>query len=278
MSTTPTPTETPSRASRPIMITTAVVGGFALLTVGSSAALAALSTGTSDDGSLYTSNATVDNWITGIDIDANAANFTLAYGDVVDATLEAKGPRASKWKLYTEGNDLKVESPSGFFSACLIGCARGGDTVTLTLPKELEEKALDVDASLGAGKLSAAGRFGDFDLDMSAGKVVFTGAARSLDVEMSAGAFSGVVAGVREASFNVSAGSAKTEITGVAPREVDVEVSAGSVDLTLPNEAYRVDTDVSAGSVNNKLRTDPTSKNLISAEVSAGTVTLRQGK
>ncbi|WP_244303097.1 DUF4097 family beta strand repeat-containing protein [Leucobacter coleopterorum] len=259
------------------MITTAVVGGFALLTVGSSAAIAALSTGASDDGSLYTSNATVDTWITGIDIDANAANFTLAYGDVGEATLEAKGPRASKWRLYTEGNDLKIESPRGFFSACMLGCARGGDTVTLTLPKELEERALDLDASLGAGKLSADGRFGDFDLDMSAGKVVFSGAARSLDVEMSAGAFSGSVSGVREASFNVSAGSAKAELSGDAPREVDVEVSAGSVDLSLPDVAYRVDTDVSAGSVNNKLRTNPTSKHLISVETSAGSVTLRPG-
>lgn len=287
MSNTPAPNdmqvnnETPSRAARPIMITTAVIGGLALFSVGSSAALAAVVSGVNANSQGISNTAVAVDGITGLDIDSSAAKFNLAYGEVQEATLDVTGPRSSEWSLTRDGDELKVRSPRGIFGGigfCFMGCSPDLQTVTLTLPRELEDRALDVDASLGAGELVADGKFRDFDLDMSAGRTTLAGSARSLDVDMSAGSFDGELSGVQEASFNISAGSAKAELTGVTPREIDIEVSAGSVELRLPDDSYRVDTDVSAGSVDNKLSTDPTSRNLITADVSAGKVTLRPGK
>jgi hypothetical protein len=263
------------------MIATAIVGGLTLLSAGATAALGAVIGGRGSDESRSATTSLAVEGITGIEIDSNAAKLSLTYGDVAEAKLDVKGARGGEWLLSREDDELKVESPRGLFggiSFCFMACSAELQTVTLTLPRELKERSIDVDAALGAGELIADGNFGDVYVDLSAGRATLTGSARSLELDMSAGDFSGELSSVRKASFTVSAGNAKAAFTGVAPREVDVDVTAGSVDLRLPNDAYRVETDVTAGSIDNRLRTDPASKNLITVEATAGEITLRPEK
>jgi hypothetical protein len=76
----------------------------------------------------------------------------------------------------------------------------------------------------------------------------------------------------------VSAGAVDARLTGSAPRAVTVDVSAGSLDLRLPDEAYDVRSDVSAGDFENGLRTDAESGNVVDVTVSAGTVTITEAR
>lgn len=272
------PAQKPSRAARPIMIATAVLGGLTILSLGAMTALGAVMSGRGSDGSRATSNTLAVAGITGVEIDSNAAKVTLTYGNVARAELDVNGTHGDGWKLSREDDELKVESPRevfGWIGPCSRGCFVDIQTVTLTLPRELKDRALDIDASLSAGELILDGNFRDASVEVSAGRATLTGSARSLHLDMTAGSFSSELSNVREASFDVSAGDARVELTGVTPHDVGVDVSAGSVDLRVPNDSYRVNTQVSAGSIDNRLRTDPSSQNLMTAEVSAGKITLR---
>lgn len=272
------PTTHRSAAAKPILLTTAIVGGFALLVTGTSAAIAAVGAQTSSSGTVSAGTTLDTAGITGIEVDASAADFSIEFGDVSAATLEATGTRSDQWTLRRDGDELVVESPRGIFGSCFGWCPPSEQTVVLTLPSSLEDRTLDADVQLGAGALRVEGDFRDLDLELSAGRMTVTGSARSVDLEMGAGNFTGDLRDVNEANFNVSAGAADVRLTGTAPRESDLEVSAGSMDLTLPDVPYRVNSDVSAGNLDNQLRTDPSANNLIEAEVSAGKIVLRPGR
>ena len=278
---TPTPQQpTPparSAAATPIMITTAIIGGFALLVTGTSAAVAAVGA-QSAPGSVASGTALDTTGITGVEVDASAADLSIEFGDVSEATLEVTGPRADQWSLRRDQNELVVESPRGIFGFCFGWCPPDEQIVVLTLPTALSNGTVDLDATLGAGALRADGAFRDVDLELSAGRMNVAGSARSVDLEMGAGNFSADLSDVVEASLTVSAGSADVRLTGQAPRETDLEVSAGSLDLTLPDVPYQVHSEVSAGNLDNQLRTGSSARNLIEAEVSAGKIVLRPGR
>ena len=67
---------------------------------------------------------------------------------------------------------------------------------------------------------------------------------------------------VAEADFSVSAGAVDARLTGTAPRTVTVDVSAGALELTLPEAAYDVRSDVSAGEFENGPNTEPGARNV----------------
>lgn len=279
MTNVPEQPDTPQRsaAARPILITTAIIGGLALLVTGTSAAVAAFGAQAGSSGSVASAMSLDTNGITGVEVHASAADFSIAYGDVSEARLDATGPRSDQWSLRRDGRDLVVDSPRGIFGFCFGWCPPAEQTVVLTLPHALESERIDLDVSLGAGALTAEGAFGELGLELSAGRMMVSGSARAVNLEMSAGNFTGELRDVSEASFSISAGSAEAELTGTAPWATDLEVSAGSLELTLPDEAYRVNTDISAGNLDNQLRTDPNASHLIEAEISAGRITLRPG-
>ena len=271
-------TPTRSAAARPILITTAIIGGLALLATGTSAAVAAIGAQAGSSGSVAAETSLDTTGITGVEVDASAGDFTIEFGDVSEALLDVTGPRSDQWKLRRDGDDLVVDSPRGIFGICFGWCPPAEQTIVLTLPHTLESEKIDLDVDLGAGALSAEGAFGDLTLDLSAGRMTVSGSARTVALDMSAGNFTGALRDVTEASFSISAGSAEAELSGTAPRATDLEVSAGSLDLTLPDEAYRVSTDISAGNLDNQLRTDPNSAHGIEAEISAGRIVLRPGR
>ena len=263
-----------SSSARTVGIITAVVGGLALLgavgTVAVAATLNFVHSSSSENNGVLTLDDVAG--VTAVSVDASAAEFTLEFADVADVRLETAGDNPREWTLDRRGTVIMVDQANSF-GFCLVFCGRGDEYVTLTLPLALQG-SIDADLELGAGSLIATGDFRDLDLEVSAGSATATGSAKTLDVALSAGRADLQLADVQEARFEVSAGKMVTELTGNAPQHVDAEVSAGSLEVTLPDVPYDVTSEVAAGSLTNTLREDNRTRNTINVEVAAGEIIL----
>lgn len=203
--------------------------------------------------------------VDGLDVDIAAASFVLRFDDVDEASLDVRGARTAGWTLREDDGTLVVRSPDWSFFTWF-----GGDNgrATLTLPRELEGSDLSV--QFGAGSFSAEGDFGEIGVESGAGEIVLAGSARSLSMQLGAGRGDVDLEGVREADLTLSAGSITARLTGEAPDTVDLEVSAGSIELTVPDDEYDVSSEVAAGDFTHDLRTATGAAHRIHAEVAAG--------
>ncbi len=213
--------------------------------------------------------------VTALEIEATGGAFTLQYGDVDEATLDVVG--SQPWTMKAVGNTLTVEpSQAVWVDFCFIICNRNGGTVTLTLPKQFESQALDADIVVTAGEFTAHGTFGLLDLEASAGRIDVSGAARTLEAEIGAGWIELDLENVQTAEFDVNAGRMNATLTGTAPKNVAIDVNAGSLELTLPPAAYQVSSNIAAGSFDNQLTATPGgAASVIEVNVSAGSVVVR---
>lgn len=210
--------------------------------------------------------------VTGLDIDISAADLRVVYADVDAAQLEVTG-NAGQWRLEREEDEISVYTErGGWFDFIGMGDV---DRAVLTLPEAFADRAVDASLSLSAGSITADGAFGDLEIDLSAGAITVTGTANELDVEVSAGRTVIDLADVRSGSIQVSAGDVEGRLTGTAPREFGIDVSAGRVDLGLPNATYAVSSDISAGNLDNALQTSASASSRITVSISAGNVALR---
>jgi hypothetical protein len=200
----------------------------------------------------------------------------VRFGDVAQAELEVTGS-GREWRLERDGDTLRLHSPNRWWGWGGDWSWFGGwdseENVDLVLPRELE--GIDADFTLNAGSLDVEGEFGELDAEVAAGSLWIDGVAQSVDADLSAGHAEITLDGVDEASFGVSAGEMIAALTGDAPREVGIDASAGSLELTLPDQPYRVTQDVSAGSLDNGLQTSSNARSTIAVELSAGSVELR---
>ena len=257
--------------ARTVAIITAVVGGLALLGSGGTAAAAAVS-----DLSRTDSEQTLNvDGIEGVDLDASASEVTVRFGDTDDATLTVSGGRGD-WTLQREGDELVVRSPHMDFDWWFGGNWFGGEErVLLTLPESVA--GIDADLNLSAGNLDVEGDFGEVTIGVGAGSVRAEGSATTLTVDMSAGTSDMEFEGVSEADILVAAGDMNLTLTGAAPDAVDIDVSAGSLTMLLPDAEYNVLQDVSAGSLDSRVDESSSSERTIDVSLSAGNVTLRPG-
>ncbi|GAT74723.1 hypothetical protein MHM582_3231 [Microbacterium sp. HM58-2] len=273
----PLPAEPPAASRIPgataITVVTAVIGGIALLGSGATAAVAA-------SGDLVRTDTvqTLDvTGITGLDLDVNASDVRIEFGDVSDAELAVTSGRGRTWTLERDDDELLVRSPDTRFGWWFGNWFDDEETVVLTLPEELQDGGLDASLTLNAGSLTVSGTFAELDVEVTAGDLTVDGAATVLDAQLSAGGADILLDGVKTADFGVSAGDLAVELTGTAPTDTTIDVSAGELDLTVPEGGYRVTQSVSAGTLDNELDQDSDSRRTIDVSVSAGTVTLRPG-
>lgn len=264
------PVPPPPQPSRPGWITPVlgIIGGLVLVGAVASATFAGIrivGSGESTD-SLGVSG------ITELDIDASASEFTLAYSDVDEAVLDVRG--SSGWSLERRGETLEVRPPVRWIFGWNFGAH---EQVTLTLPESLRQVALDADVDLSAGSFRADGDFGSLDVEVNAGEARINGSAEELSVEVNAGAAVLALSDVTEADLSVSAGRLDVDLRGTAPSEVRIDVSAGDVDLIVPDVTYAVSSDVSAGSFDPRVEVASSSPRTIVADISAGSVTVRPG-
>ncbi|MBT2474363.1 DUF4097 family beta strand repeat protein [Microbacterium sp. ISL-103] len=262
-----------------VMIVTAVVGGFALLGTGGSAAFAAtgtlLASSTEGSDSVQTEDAS---GLEGIDLDVDAGNMRIEFGDVEEAELAVTNSRGPAWTLERDGDELVVRSPEFRFGWWFGGWFGDDQSAVLTLPEDLRDAALDAELTLDAGSLDVVGDFGALDVTVNAGALDVEGSASSLTIDMSAGRADATLDGVDDADLTVAAGDLNVELTGRAPSQTTIDVSAGSVDLTVPDESYSIVQDVSAGSLDAKVDQSSDTRNAIDVSLSAGSVTIRPGR
>lgn len=268
----------PSSGARAIMIVTAIVGGIALLGSGATAAVAAtgglVPSSTEGPGYLQTEDVS---GLEGIDLDVDAGNMRIEFGDVEEAELSVANRRGPEWTLERDGDDLVVRSPEfrwGWWFGSWVG---DEESAVLTLPQSLKDAALDADLTLDAGSLDVIGDFGALDITVNAGALDIEGAARGLSIDMSAGRADALLDGVEEADLTVAAGDLNVELTGSAPTQTTIDVSAGSLDLTVPDESYSIIQDVSAGSLDARVEQSGSARNTIEVSLSAGSATIRPG-
>lgn len=262
---TPPPTR---NASRVIAILTIALGAAIILGAVGSAIWSTVAA-----ASVRTEIRTVD--VAGVEslrVAVDAASLRIEFADVPEATLDVtSGLGVGRWTFERAGDELTVETPRRFGPGWIFG---GEVRATLTLPQELEGAELDAALELSAGELTVDGGFGDLGVDVGAGTFAVDGSARTLTAELSAGGADIELADVTEADLSVSAGAIEARLTGTAPRSVTVDVSAGSLDLRLPDAVYDVRSDVSAGDFENGLQTERGARNAVDVTVSAGSVTI----
>lgn len=262
-------TPQPNRGGRAVALTVSILGGLILIAV----IIGLLVTAITTRPAVNETTSMDVTGVTAIDVDVSAGEFTLDFADVDEATIEMVNARDT-WELRRDGDTLRVHTPREFWNNfCFIWCEH--QQVTVILPEELQETGLDAELSLSAGALRAYGDFAELDLEVSAGELTINGTAETVRGDVSAGELNGTLADIREGRFTVSAGSTKLTIDGNAPDLLDLDVSAGSIDLRLPDVEYDLSTDVSAGSIDNGLRTRSDAPHEITIQISAGNVSLR---
>lgn len=265
----------PSRGStggRTAVIITAVIGGVVLLGVLAVAVIGGLLQSYRSGPTSERAEAT---GVQQVEIDADAARFTLRFADVSDATLESGETGRGGWRLERDGARLTVTGPPWPFNGCFGFCLSLEEDVVLTLPAALDNGELGLDVTVDAGEFSTEGSFGDLSTEISAGSVRIRGDAQHVNATVSAGRAELDLNDVATGRFNVSAGNITAKLHGSPPEQTDVSVSAGSVNLTLPREVYRVRSDISAGGLDNRLDTSNDSPYEIDVTVSAGNAVLR---
>ena len=272
----PTPPPAQRGSSKVVAILAIVLGGVLILGTVLSASLSAVAA-----AGVRNETLTADvRGVTSLDVDVAAAEMTVAFADVDEASLDVTaGGGAGDWELRRDGDELVVTSDRSWWRGWRLFGWFGDDArATLTLPETLEGPDLEATLHVGSGSLAADGAFGDLELDISAGDLRVDGSAARVDLGVDAGRARIDLADVREAEIDLSAGSVEGRLAGTAPASLDVQVDAGSLDLRVPEGQYAVASDVSAGSFRHELDTSPTAANRITVSVAAGSVRLAESR
>lgn len=259
----------PRRTSSKVVATVAICAG-AVLIAGTvfTGVLSLVRSAAIRDGEVTASAA----GLRGVELDTSAAEVTVTYGAVSEATLHVSGASGvDDWTFERDGDRLVVSSDRNIWGRW--GWFREPDTVELTLPASAA--GVDADIDVDSGSLRADGEFGALDLHLDAGSLRISGTADTLTSEVNAGSARYDLSGVSDARLAVSAGSVEGRLDGATPASLSIDVSAGRLDLTVPDGDYALTSDVSAGGFTHDLRTDPASANRVTVTVSAGAVTLR---
>ncbi|WP_150958939.1 DUF4097 domain-containing protein [Microbacterium testaceum] len=205
-----------------------------------------------------------------LDVELAGGSLTIEFGDVPSARLDADDRGRRGWTFERSGDSLRVASPSGSF----VGWGTGS-RATLVLPRDLDGAGVRADIRVTGGSLEATGGFGDVRVEVAGGTASLDGSARDVDLAVTGGSASARVADVETTSFEVAGGELTARLSGVAPTRTDVEVTAGSADVMLPDDEYDVHLDDGMGSVDNGLRTSSTASAEVDVTATMGSVRLR---
>lgn len=270
----PTPEQPPRRGPAfAVSVITIVVGtvvAMGTLAGTGASALASLSNDGSEDVTYDTSFDDSTAQLADLDIDVAGGELTVEFGDVADARLDTDTRAGRDWTFERDGDALRVASPSGSFVD-----GAGGSRATLILPRDLDGSGIRADIQVSGGALDLTGDFGDVSVEVAGGTASLDGAARDFDLTVTGGSATARVEDAETATFEVAGGELTARVSGVTPTRTDVEVTAGSADITLPDDEYDVRVDDGLGSVDNGLRTSSTAVAEVDVTATMGSVRLR---
>ncbi|MEJ5868184.1 hypothetical protein WDV85_10590 [Pseudokineococcus sp. 5B2Z-1] len=216
--------------------------------------------------------------VASLEAEVVGARLEVVTGDVDQARLDVRDSRG-RWRLERDGDVLRVASPGagGWTAGWASGWSRDdGGRAVLVLPEDVAEGALDADLEVSGGELRAAGAFGDVDAELTGGALDLAGSATALALDVTGGTADLEVDGARTAVLSLTAGQVTAALGGDAPDAVDVDVSAGTLDLALPPTGYDVRSTVTGGGLDSLLQDSPTAPRRVDVAVTAGGVVLRE--
>lgn len=263
------------RAARWISIVVIVLGAIGIVYGVGSGVARGFASHSATSGS-YTADAA---GVEQLRIDSSAAAFEIRFDDVDEATLDVvtSGGPVQEWHLERTGDTLVVDTDRRwrwFGFGVTFGDRVGEEHAVLTLPSALQGERLDLETEIAAGSFEAAGDWGTASIDLSAGSADLSGTAESLTAQVSAGEARIDLAVEGAVTLDVSAGRIVGALTGEQPASIDAQVSAGGIELTIPDGEYAVTESVSAGDSDVRVVDDSRAASSIDVEVSAGSVTL----
>lgn len=165
-------------------------------------------------------------------VDGAGAHVAIEFGDVDFPSLDVSTVGTTDDWEYFVDDNALVVTSRS--SPCIGWCRSGEAYVRLTLPDDLD------------GSLAAV-------FDVEAGTFEASGGFTDLSVELAGGA-------------------ADIALMGTPPTAVELDVSGGTVDLSLPDQPYAVTVD---GFVNNLLTSDPRADATVDVASHSASVTLR---
>ena len=257
-----------------ITISAAIVGGLALLGAGGGAAFAA--TGQFSPDTVIQGSSLDVTGLKALDVESAAARVNVRFANVDEATLDVTGQTRGEWQMRREDDKLTVRGPEQRFGWWIGAWFSDDVTVTVTLPASLDGR-LDADLDVSSGSLRADGGFRGLAVQLGAGAVRVEGSARTVKADVSAGRADLALADVSSATLSAAAGQLHAAFSGRQPERIDLDLTAGTMDVAVPKGPYAVRKEVSAGRLDNQLETDAAAKSTVRATVSAGALTLRNG-
>lgn len=213
--------------------------------------------------------------VSSLSFDVAAGDVVVQYAAVDEAVLDVSGGDRG-WNLERRGDTLALSNDRPWW-ALRFDLGGAESRATLTLPEAMADQKLDARFDVAAGSITAEGTYSTLDVEVGAGDADVSGTADALTIDVSAGRADVTVDGARTADLGIGAGEILATLTGDALDEVRIDVSAGSLVASLPDEEYEVASDVSAGSFDNLLQTSTSAARTVDVQVSAGSVTLRPG-
>ncbi|WP_110589709.1 hypothetical protein [Microbacterium suaedae] len=267
----PTSQSTTTRSgTRALAITIGVLGGGALILSGIGVAFttvgSTIATTLGSAGEAAVSAAGATDLVAQVD----AGELEIEFGRTDEAVLEHSSDNGT-WTIDREGDAISVRSPERDFGFDPFDWG-ARQTATLTLPESLE--GIDLDIRVAAGSIVADGDFGDIAYGIDAGRIEIEGSAGALDARMTAGRSVIDLDSVATANVEVTAGSLEAEFSGTPPEGVTVTVTAGSVEMRLPDVPYDVRVDREAGNLTSTLAEDRASSRTVEGTVMAGNLRL----
>ncbi len=258
------PTPQPVRRRSAVAVVIAVIGAVALVSSLGNGILAGMAAA---GGRSDVLTAPADD-VRSIDLDIDRAATHVRFGDVREATLSVDQPGLGlgSWRLTNTGGTLEVRSPDswGPFNRWTR------TDLTLVLPRELAGQVA-LDGSFNAGEARIDGDFSTVAVELNAGRLHIAGAAEAFRVEVNAGDVTAELTDVATLRAAVQAGALDATLTGEPPRQVEADLTAGRIELAVPDADYAINhSGVLASTGDVRVRQDPTSPLTMDLRVQLG--------
>jgi hypothetical protein len=205
-----------------------------------------------------------------VDLRAGSVSFTAADGPVtVHRRIRWALSRPTTSERVEEGV-LRVEEGVLRVEADWDGLRLPGGDVSYRVDVPA---GVDVRAWTGAG--GAEGLRGDVDIRTQAGQIDLVNLGGHVRATTQAGQVRGTGLAARQVEVQSSAGAVDLAFE-TPPDRVEARTNAGSVDLVVPDQRYAVEADSSAGRTIVELVGDPTAPRRLVAHSNAGQVRVRR--
>jgi hypothetical protein len=200
-----------------------------------------------------------------VDLRAGSVSFTAADGPV---TVH----RRIRWALSRPTTSERVEEGILRVEADWEGLRLPGGDVSYRVDVPAR---VDVRAWTGAGAVGADGLRGEVDIRTQAGQIDLVNLGGHVRATTQAGQVRGTGLTARQVEVQSSAGAVDLAFE-TPPDRVEAQTNAGSVDLVVPDRRYAVEADSSAGRTIIELFGDPTAPRRLVAHSNAGQVRVRR--